>query len=186
MAVSANDWLTIEPRRLLERLILHVEEPKRRDALAVSDSVLSNFRVLRDDAGRAIGRGCVWPILARPELAAHVTAGRLRGWRSAETAGLFLGRASRATRYRAKPLATGESPETLRWASEQARLLAQVGLDIGAASRSASAIRSIGADTGPLPIAIAKKGAVSFDELRGMKGLPSEVILVPAHPYEPG
>lgn len=183
MALRANDWLTIEPERLLRRLMLHAEESKEPLVRPLPNSLLGNFRTLRDDAGQAIGRGCVWPIMARPELTGHITAGRFRGRVGREIAGLFLGRAAGSTRYDAIPLATGDSPETLKWASEQAHLLKNCPLDIPSASHAASVIRSIGADTGPLPIAIGRKGLVSFEAIREMSRLPQTVILVPGEPF---
>jgi len=184
-AVRANDWVTIEPHRLLRRLTLHAEEHTASYTRSFARSLLDNFRTLKDDTGKPIGRGCVWPVGAPFQLPSHVTAGGFRGTHRLEVAGLFLGRSASSTRYHAVSVAHGNSPAAREWATEQAQLIAKVDLDAWPASHAASVVRSIGAETGPLPIAIAKHGLISFEEMRKIKGLPNQVILVPSYPEEP-
>jgi len=185
IAVKAGDWKDIPAIELLMRTL---PQPVSRTA-AWPDEALERLaqcvRPLRDSCGNVLGRGCFatpsglgkdtwrrWNI----HLHGTVTAGAFRASETTVFAGVLLGRAVRALRDHSRPLADAEA--VAAWASEQAGLVANIGLSTKHLLLASMGIRSVGGATGPLPIAQDATGHLSFGAVEGRSGLPDSIIVV--------
>lgn len=132
--------------------------------------------------GKIIGRACLlFDFHGERKVPEYgvVTAGGLRAsvlsdFRTS-IVGVLTGHPTSATRRSAVPTI---DPEALAsWASEQARLT-EYRLHGRWDDGVAQAIRSLGGETGPLPIAFRNGPSRSIEGLRTWKGIPDEVVLI--------
>jgi hypothetical protein len=143
--------------------------------------------VIRDHAGKAIGRAALTPLgyLADTSprdtwLPQVTTSGGFRAGQIAprEIVGVLLGEVDRASRYWAEPFVRRDASLLSDWCSEQLELLPTVMGDSVSYAHFASFARSVGGRTGKLPIAMFQGKLVSFDEIVVMQDLPDIVYLV--------
>ncbi len=195
LAIKADDWRTIEPRKLVERTILDRDEKDRILNSPLMTSLLASIRPVRDSENQMIGRACLWPEINFQEeytttadfqsrrvvwgTEGMVTCGPFRSSRAQKAIGLWIGRPTLAARNDACAVAIDYPLQLMEWATEQADLLAERDLDLIQAEQAATMIRSIGADTGRLPIAFNETGFLDFPTLCAMDDLGPEVVIFP-------
>lgn len=187
-AVSASDWESLTPEKLLRRLYLFRDDCDEITRTASFSQIAGGIRAIRDDTGRLIGRATLVdrhsdePVYvaseSRQSAPVTVTAG---GFRSSELwglSGILIGKPTRATRSQSEPVLSSDPCLLASWATEQATIVVRRSDDPITLSRYAGIIRAMGGTTGPLPIFRFRGELVSFDELATATDLPSEIELV--------
>ncbi len=165
--VAASDWLTISGVDLLSRLSL-------RPLSELNRASGPSLRVLKDSAGRILGRATVGAG-ASSKLLGVVTVGGVRAGYDDRVAGILLGATVGITRDKAKPF-VGQS-FLAEWAPGQAQFIAETIRDKGVQLALAPGIISLAGDPEPLPIAIMGKEYVDSDFLANWRDAPGEVCL---------
>jgi hypothetical protein len=161
-AVGANDWLTIDARELLFR-IGNAGPPA---------AVAARLTSLRDASGDLAGRASV----ADPQDSRGVvTVGGLRAGQLQGIDGVLIGTGPSITRREAVPVV--DAAELARWATDQARLVAQQEEDPWVQCGYAEILAACGADTGDLAIAWGPGGWVSARGVVAWQAMPDEVWL---------
>jgi hypothetical protein len=190
-AITANDWLLLDPIRLLERTDIAEEDDLKVLAPRVLPILGAN--------GKCVGRACIVEHIHEGSTSqAVVTVGGLRATEVSGSAGVFLGHTDVATRDDAKLRA--RSKDIAKWATEQGRAWADFGrtedrLTLG------NFILLLGGGTGDLPalwidgepstLAMLEKWTASRNELLVRLGLgtkaprpsaPGEVVISLSRP----
>jgi hypothetical protein len=148
IAVSANDWLTEPPEKLVERAG-HSLESWHAPHLK---SLLANFRELRDSrSGETHGRACIW-VGSRYDMVGVVTVGGFRADMLHQIAGVLRGETESVARNSAMP--TVPAPILREWATEQAELIASARLSGRQKLDAASLVMLCGGVAFALPVAI--------------------------------
>jgi hypothetical protein len=184
-SVKANDWKDIPGLELIMRTM---PQPVAAFADWPDDGMRTLgecVRPIQQLNGELVGRGCLaiaselksttyhW---LKTHLHGTITAGPFRSRESTIFAGLLIGRSKRAIRDQAAPLA---SPEIIaQWSSEQANLIADLGLPERQLLRASQALRSVGGDTGPLPIAHRHDEFFTREEIQTRADTTSTFILI--------
>jgi hypothetical protein len=163
LAVGARDWRGIDGADLLRR-VWECDAEERAAVEARAAQFAGNLRELVDSTGQVVGRACVSPgIPAVPGYGGAVTVGGLRAVGTLGLLGVLDGTAIRATRDAALPVA---SPQVVAaWASEQAGLLATMGLSDDEQLVCASIICRLGGDSGPLPLVMTHAGLLNAERI---------------------
>lgn len=196
IAIRANDWETLSADMLVRRLALHGNPVDGFWNAEPLKSCLQNLTNITDNQSHIIARTFLWPKLemkisvqqginfthnkVQMNLGNVITAGQFRGTTSMGTIGLWLGRSCQVSRSTSEPIAFDYPLKCIEWASQQADLINSLNLDFSDKLRAAEQIRGIGANTGPLPIAIGKNGLLNFSDITSMRNLPKEIILFSA------
>ena len=147
VAISANDWLTEEPEKLIERAG-HTLDSWHSPHLK---SLLPHFRELRDSrTGEVHGRACI--CIGRYYTAGVVTVGGFRADTLQHIAGVLCGETESVARNSAMP--TVPAPVLREWAMEQAKLISLAKLSGEHKLEAASLVMLCGGDASELPVAI--------------------------------
>jgi hypothetical protein len=173
--VAASDWLTMEGGELLTRLSL---QNLGQDYIQAGPLL----RVLRDPEGRVLGRAAIFPrsegAISYPGSLGVITVGGLRAdSRSDGTVGILVGSAVRATRDRARRLASNAS--LAYWASDQALLIAENISDPSLQFDCAAVVMAYGGNPGTLPIAKRGRALIDGQTLATWTDAPDEIIITP-------
>lgn len=186
LAVAANDWLNCDAETVIMK---GGGVGEGRDfSVSAKASVIKRatllIRELRESDGTVVGRACITDMNSfmwgdehrHPELAGVVTVGGLSASNLAGIAGILVGKPERAARDVATPIVTRNTLKT--WASDQARLIAEViespQIQIGCAE----VVWRCGGDTGILPICRYRGQWLSRQALAALEDLPDELFLV--------
>jgi hypothetical protein len=165
MAASiAPDWATLPEAELLARV--RVLARSGHTANAPLHPYLSNLRPLHDGDGELVARLAIYPhskvdLGWEFEHPGVVTVGGLRASALTSIMGLARGRASTAARDAAVPTVPADVLAT--WATEQASLIAEMGIEPAAQASCATVVHCCGGDTGPMSIAQTAGGWLDAD-----------------------
>jgi len=151
-AISPNDWLDLEDAALIARLDLtaqHSAEDK-------NQSKRSLMRTIKDAHGTVYGRAFISPrtfsyFRLLGSGGGWVTVGGLRAVQLANVRGVLLGEVLTAARNSAVPIISKEV--LAEWATEQAKLIVDTGMDEEWKSRCAEVVLECGGNLAELPIA---------------------------------
>jgi hypothetical protein len=149
VAVSPSDWLNLDDEDLLLRLDpIFLQRPVSGSRTAGR----SLMRTISDATGKVFGRAFIRAEAYRfSQDGGWVTVGGLRAKRLANIQGVLLGEALTAARDSAIPTVSREI--LAEWATEQARLIADLNIDEEQKARSAEVVLECGGQLGKLPIA---------------------------------
>jgi hypothetical protein len=175
VVVHANDWRTLDARKLLSRLVSPWASPPR----GMLEVLATNLRAIEDGKGSCLARTALVPRRRRYDdesVEGVVTVGGLRAAYLTGISGLMEGTTDRAARDVAIPLASGHP--LAAWASEQADLLCKSAKTHADAREYASFVRVCGGNPGALPVAISSKGHLTFGNIVELARELEELILV--------
>lgn len=179
--VEANDWLTMDGLALLERVRGRIGRHERQQMARARNAI--RLRVIKDDAGRPIGRAClVVPFDGMGHASGAVCVGGFAACAMSGIAGVLLGRPTTATRQEAIPLLRGSA--LAAFASEQVRAIA-----IGAEHppmllHVAKVAWHLGGDIGALPVAWTLDGLMNRAELEAWLARRNSVVLASDTPFQ--
>ncbi|WP_146210339.1 ATP-binding protein [Vitiosangium sp. GDMCC 1.1324] len=165
--VSANDWISMDGKALLERVLDHdagnwLEE--RQGYFRPIADMSPSLRYLWSKEKEIVGRAAIHYEEASNLSRGVLCVGGLRACYLHGISGVFLGYPTRAARDSALPLFNDE--ERIRWAEEQVPLIQAVfGHDIEALQHCASLVFMLGGRTGMLPIAESSSGALDVEKV---------------------
>jgi hypothetical protein len=172
-AIKANDWMTIDSYDLLVRVTPLLGEywegwtPKYLRAAA------ANLRTISNSDGAIVGRACVH---RGGGAFGVVTAGGFRANPTTVVLGVFAGVATTLTREWARPIA---EPEALaKWGTEQAEIAGQLPPPENIPTHFAQVVRSVGANTGKLPIGLGEDGLLNRYEMAARSAAKKEIVIV--------
>lgn len=140
-AITANDWLQLDPVRLLERTDIADEDALKTLASRVLPILGAN--------GQCVGRACLLDHFAPSMSKAVVTVGGLRAKGIYRLAGVFLGYTDVAARDEAKPLARPQG--IAKWATQQGQAWEGFGDGVDKQNVGIS-ILQLGGSPGDLPV----------------------------------
>jgi len=164
-AITADDWLRLDPVRLLERTDVAEED----DLKVLAPRVLP----LLGANGQCVGRACILEHYGTSTSKAVVTVGGLRAKGIYGLAGVFLGHTDVATRDEAKLRA--RSKDIAKWATQQGRAWADFGSSADKQKLGISTLRLGGSprelpvlwiDGVPATLAVLEKWAAERSELK--------------------
>ena len=149
IAVLADDWLTKEPDKLVERTCGRADNWYEQD----NKLILPNLRLLQDpDTQEIHGRACIRPGQGFFSVRGVVTVGGFRASEMRDIVGVLKGEPETVARNSAMPTVSGR---VLRnWATEQAALIANSNVSGDYKLNAASVVMLCGGDASSLPIAI--------------------------------
>jgi hypothetical protein len=148
IAVKADDWLTQNPRTLIERAVGSLDPWYLQEIT----QMLPNLRLLIDPStGETHGRACVAPGHYFPDTGV-VTVGGFRASGMQRIAGVIKGKPDTVARSSAMPTVTALALRN--WASEQATLISRTKVSGEIKLRAASIIMLCGGEALCLPMAI--------------------------------
>jgi len=134
------------------------------------------MRELRDpNNGTLYGRACIYPTAHYLSKAGAVTVGGFRATEISGIAGLLVGESLTVSRDSAIP--TVPAGLLREWASEQARVIAELNLSDAERQRTAVVVLALGGDATPLPIAVRDGGYLSAVELEDLFHDLEEVVI---------
>lgn len=163
--VTANDWVTMDPGRLLARLWSPAMDSQRRNVKMFGE----HLQMLYNETGQPLARAAIAPtdyvsrLSRNPIYAGIITVGGLFAEFTHQFAGVMTGFSARASRDSA---VINEIPKVAweRWASKQATLVTRLGvLDVH--GRTAHTLWQLGANVGGLPIARSAEGWLSYADI---------------------
>ena len=165
--IRANDWMTIEPIKLIHRVIGAQQYNKisRKDKHAIN--MIANHMRLIEDAGNVVGRAALFK---EEDMHFHdstngiVTVGGIATSYLSGIFGILLGDNIGAARNAAIPIVSSECISN--WSTIQASLLKKYNLPDGTQAECASIIRRLYGNTLDLHIAFHKKRGISYNELK--------------------
>jgi hypothetical protein len=170
--ISANDWLTIPPISLVERII-GKSNLKRLSKLEIDflAKLSKNMTIIEDRHGQKVGRAFIYNqgYDKRDEYFPNKGVVTLGGLKSCDLTGLmgvFVGRSEIASRDIGVPIVPNE--KLAKWATDQAGKLATLDLDEKIQMDCASNIRVCGGDTNTLKVAYHKTGLVNKNQIRSL------------------
>jgi hypothetical protein len=167
--ILANDWLTIPPISLVERIIgksnfKELSNPK----IDLLDRLSKNMTIIEDEDGQKVGRAFIydheyhkWDEFFLNE--GIVTLGGLKSCGLTGLIGVFVGKSKIASRDIGVPIVPNE--KLAKWATDQANKLAALDLDEEIQIECASIIRACGGDTNALKVAYHKTGPVNKNQI---------------------
>ena len=178
--VSANDWESVPPKRLIMRVLTEYPDVDSAEREKHAQRWAQNIRVARDDNGKVLARACIAPTWRsrgqRAALAGVVSVGGFRSSALSGIAGVFLGYAFRAVRDVGVRFIDGGSLRD--WASEQGRLARQVTDDPDTLYDCAQIIRALGGECPQLPIAEHHGGWLTGQEIKDLAKSANEFVLL--------
>ncbi|WP_434622771.1 HD domain-containing protein [Azospirillum sp. B2RO_4] len=119
VCVRANDWITLDGDKLLERIFSKSRKPLSHERKALEQCAKS-LRLLTDDRGKIYGRGCV----SVDRSFGIVAVGGYYAEQVSGISGIFLGATDMATRNVANLLTPADILS--RWSSEQANIISSL------------------------------------------------------------
>ena len=180
-SVSANDWKSLPPKRLLKRVLTEGEMVDRTERNAHVQRYADSLRDITDTNGRMLARACIMPKLSLgvgrgATFHGVVSIGGFRSSALSGVAGVFVGHPVRAARDVGVPIADGAVVGD--WASEQSRLLTQVTAESDVLYECAQVIRALGGACPRIPIAEHRRGWLTSEEIAQMAGSSEEFALL--------
>jgi hypothetical protein len=178
--IRASDWKTISGKKLIARVAddgLQSSWSAKEQARLIEE-VGPNLRTVKNNQGEIVGRVAVNPSELHNDLGA-ITDGGFRVCAMYRIAGIFHGKVTTASRRTATP--TVAESDLAQWASEQQSLIAAMKFAPDEAYRRAHAANTVafcGGNIGDLPVAEVSTGWMSLNELKTLKPLPDEIIIV--------
>ena len=170
--ISANDWLTIPPISLVERIIgksnlKRLSKPEI-DFLA---RLSKNMTIIEDGHGQKVGRAFIYNqgYDKRDRYYPNggvVTLGGLKSCSVTKLMGVFVGKSKIASRDIGVPIVPNE--KLAKWATDQGQKLATLDLDEEIEIDCASIIRVCRGDTNALKVAYHKTGLVNKNQIRSL------------------
>jgi hypothetical protein len=165
-AVTANDWLTVSPQDLLRRIHSRID----------ASPYLRMIREIRNDQGKIVGRGALFPGLYLSGNDGVLVSGGLRISGYPNWIGVLLGDVSKTDRQVGRTYLSEKA--TAEWASSQVRSVRRAKLDAEEKARFANLALEYGTSVEGLPIAKVKGNWLStaslFKELNNM----TEIVLI--------
>jgi hypothetical protein len=172
-AIAANDWMTMDDYDLLVRVTPLIEEYYERWTPESLRDVAPNLRSIVNSDGTVVGRACVGPVGGGFGV---VTAGGFRANPTTVVMGVFVGTPTTIARQWARPVV--EQQALASWATEQADLVQRFPTPRNMPTHFAELLRSVGADTRQLPIALGEEGFLNRDQIKVKFATEREMILV--------
>ena len=165
--IRANDWMTIDPMKLIHRVIgaQQYNKIRRKDKHALN--LIANHMRLIEDAGNVVGRAALYK---EDDMHFHdsthgiVTVGGIATSYLNGIIGILLGDNIGAARNAALPIVSCDCISN--WSTEQASLLKKCDLPDNTQTECASIIRRLYGNTLNLHIAFHKKRGISYNELK--------------------
>lgn len=153
-ALRGNDWFDLSAAELVKRI-----------GADATPAQLARMRPLYDADGRIVGRLAAIPAVlylsgGEPGV---LTVGGFAAQRRGSMVGVLIGGEPNLARSEATALVSAE--EFARWATQQAELWVDAGLDIEDSIGVAAAIARYGGDVGDLPVCYGRDGPMSRAEL---------------------
>jgi hypothetical protein len=168
--IFANDWLTIPPISLVERII-GMSNLKRlsKPEIDFLDRLSKNMTIIEDGHGQKVGRAFIYDrgYGKGDEYFPNegvVTLGGLKSCGLSGLIGVFVGKSNRASRDIGVPIVPNE--KLAKWATDQAEKLATLDLDEVIQIDCASIVRACGGDTNALKVAYHKTGLVNKNRIK--------------------
>jgi hypothetical protein len=162
--VKANDWLTMDGAKLLERVR---DNPGsywlKRYLKPLKYDVAPSLRHLYDTSKRVIGRAAIFMDTGTNLSRGVLCVGGLRACTLHGLSGVLLGFPTTAARDSALPFF--DEAESKRWAEEQIPLISTIIKDSDAQQHCASLVYLLSGGTGTLPIAESSEGALNAEML---------------------
>ena len=185
IAVRAGDWKEIPGVELLMRTLPQPVSTTLEWPDEAFKRLAECVRPIKDSSGKVLGRGCLATASGLSEdtwrrwhihLQGTITAGGFRGSITTTFAGLLLGHSMRALRDQSQPIVDTDAISV--WASEQAKLVAGLGLSKKHLLMASMGIRSVYGDTGPLPIAQNSNGILTFNDIATNTNVLEKIVIV--------
>ncbi|MEO7993661.1 MAG: hypothetical protein ABI743_04615 [bacterium] len=175
--VSANDWIDMDAVALIRRLSGVLPREQASSVPPHMQELGDQMTIIHDENGKAIGRGALgvtpfnWPNGKMPVTTGVLVVGGLRAAPIHNFTGVLTGTPLRAARDVAKPV-TNEKGYA-EWASKQALLIAErrhlyhqiYGTSKDPRPEFAIQVCALGGDPAQLPVALTKKGWLSWPEI---------------------
>jgi hypothetical protein len=183
--ISAGDWVAIEGMKLLERISESVGRVRFHPPAGRLAHWAPNLRILRNRSGEIVGRAAIVHDEDEERRVIVLSSGVITvgGFRAESLpphiAGVILGSPKNAARNRAK--AVVEEEVFAQWASEQAILFASTCKDLHSQRACARYVRLFGGNTGPLPLALTKRGWINAVQIAA-SSWSEELFLLEADP----
>lgn len=172
VAVTANDWKTLDSASLLERIADPRWELRSRSKQAAD---APRLLPVVEPNGEMVGR-CAIGTELHDDDAGVVTVGGFRAMGLKQLAGVLLGRSERAARDLATPLVSGET--LARWASQQAGGFTRESLTARECHAVSWATILCGGDPGELPICTSADGSLTYRAFIEWARLRDQVLVV--------
>ncbi len=146
--LAAHDWMTIEGKDLLARLMRTDDSAAERKESAVYGHQL---QMLYAADGTPVGRACIWGAQNySSETHGCVTVGGLAAARLTGIGGVLLGATQTIARDTAMPIVTAEV--LADWATEQGRILSEAPLRVSEKMNASAFVLLCGGEPAELPI----------------------------------
>jgi hypothetical protein len=185
-AVGANDWMSIDGKVLLERMLVEYDDEKwpisEEERALFRENAAKNLRLIKNTNGDIVGRANITVGYGisqqdpRLDLRGVVTIGGLRACGLTGICGILEGYPVRASRDAAKPIVADES--LWQWAEEQTELVPDLWQEPEQQAACAQYIRLCGGATKNLPIARNQGRWISATEIERMSSPPETIVIL--------
>lgn len=164
--IQANDWMIIEPSKLIRRIIgvQHYNELERKNSHALK--IIVNHMNLIEEAGKIVGRAALYKeeyTHFYDSIRGIITVGGITTTSLTGIIGILLGNNIGAARNAALPIVSCDCISN--WSTTQASLLKKSNLPDSTQAECASIIRRLYGNTLDLHIAFHRKRGISYNEL---------------------
>lgn len=178
--IRASDWKTISGKKLITRVADDSTQSSwsAKQQAKLIEELGPNLRTIKNAQGEIVGRVAVNPSELYSDLGA-ITDGGFRVCAMYRIAGILHGTVTTASRKTATPIIANS--DLARWASEQQPLIAPMNFareEAYGRAHAANTIAFCGGNIGNLPVAEVSTGWMSLNQLKNLKPLPNEIILV--------